>query len=389
MISSDTFFAPAEKASVELLLEQKQSVLGADFVATMLDAIPVIAMILNGQRQIVAVNKLMLQALDVDDAGLLIGRRPGEVLECIHACGSPGGCGCSRNCSVCGALNVLLESLERGCQSSGECRLLLAGSKGMALDFDATASPLHVAGKRFTVFALRDISAEKRKKVMERTFFHDIINTAGGIYGLACLLVEQEDLSRDSEQEYKGLMVSLSDSLIEDIRHQSRLMSAELGEYVPRLETVDLDGLLRAVCELYGHHDRVPGRSVRFESAGTCLVRTDVPVLRRIVGNMLLNAMEAVDAGETVQVSCHSTPELVRIEVGNPGEMPPDIRMQVFERSFSSKGATGRGIGTYSMKLFGERYLGGKVGFSCGNGRTTFYFEFPPDGILPRVHALR
>jgi sensor histidine kinase regulating citrate/malate metabolism len=36
----------------------------------------------------------------------------------------------------------------------------------------------------------------------------------------------------------------------------------------------------------------------------------------------------------------------------------------------------GRGIGTYSMKLFGEKYLKGKVWFtsSAENG-TSFFFE--------------
>mgnify|MGYP006293419399 CR=1 len=36
--------------------------------------------------------------------------------------------------------------------------------------------------------------------------------------------------------------------------------------------------------------------------------------------------------------------------------------MLLFKRSFSTKGV-GRGIGTYSMKLFGEKYLKGKVDF--------------------------
>jgi signal transduction histidine kinase len=39
------------------------------------------------------------------------------------------------------------------------------------------------------------------------------------------------------------------------------------------------------------------------------------------------------------------------------------IQLQIFQRFFSTKGP-GRGLGTYSMKLFGERYLKGKVDFS-------------------------
>ena len=38
--------------------------------------------------------------------------------------------------------------------------------------------------------------------------------------------------------------------------------------------------------------------------------------------------------------------------------MPDEVKAQIFERSFSTKGR-GRGIGTYSIKLLTERYLEG------------------------------
>jgi hypothetical protein len=55
--------------------------------------------------------------------------------------------------------------------------------------------------------------------------------------------------------------------------------------------------------------------------------------------------------------------------------VPREIPLKVFNRSSGSKAATGRGIGVYSMKLFGERYLGGKVVFQCPGGRTVFFIE--------------
>jgi signal transduction histidine kinase len=50
---------------------------------------------------------------------------------------------------------------------------------------------------------------------------------------------------------------------------------------------------------------------------------------------------------------------------------------QVFQRSFSTKGSN-RGLGTYSMKLLGENYMGGKISFESIIGKgTTFYFDLP------------
>lgn len=375
MPPSDTFFAPDGRAAYDQLRAQSLAVQRADFVTTLLNAMPVPAMILNERRQIVAVNNRLLQTFGIKEATSLIGRRPGEALGCVHFSNGPDGCGTAPNCSVCGAARTILDSMESGCQVSGECRVMLSDHGGMALELEATASPLYLSDKRFTVFALKDISAEKRKQVMEHTFFHDIINTAGGIHGLACLLVEEEDMSLDRDKEYKGLMMTLSGNLIEEIAHQRRLVAAEQGEYIPQREEVDLNELLREVCELYGHHMRVQGRNIQFEPSESCRICTDPPVLRRIVGNMVLNAMEAIAIGGIVRISYRCSPELLRIEVSNPGEIPPDIQLNVFKRSFSSKAATGRGIGTYSMKLFGERYLGGTVGFTCADGRTTFFIE--------------
>ena len=58
--------------------------------------------------------------------------------------------------------------------------------------------------------------------------------------------------------------------------------------------------------------------------------------------------------------------------------MPDEVQLQLFQRSFSTKGQTGRGIGTYSMKLLGERYLGGRVEFISRHPEgTTFTLSLP------------
>ena len=63
--------------------------------------------------------------------------------------------------------------------------------------------------------------------------------------------------------------------------------------------------------------------------------------------------------------------------------MPDDAQLQIFQRSFSTKCEPGRGLGTYSMKLLGERFMGGVVDFtSRAPEGTTFRLHFaktPPD----------
>ncbi len=66
-----------------------------------------------------------------------------------------------------------------------------------------------------------------------------------------------------------------------------------------------------------------------------------------------------------------------RIEIRNPAVIPDEVKYQIFNRSFSTKGA-GRGIGTYSVKLLTEHYLEGEVGFSTEPGSGTAFHVLLP-----------
>ena len=64
--------------------------------------------------------------------------------------------------------------------------------------------------------------------------------------------------------------------------------------------------------------------------------------------------------------------------VHNDEAIPREVQARIFQRSFSTKAQRGRGLGTYSMKLFGERYLGGEVSFtSTPEAGTEFAIVLP------------
>jgi len=372
--SATTCFALSGRASHEMLLQESGKVANSELIATLLNAMPDFLLVLNEKRQIVAVNQRMLTAFGVAIPESLLGLRPGEAIGCIHAKDGPDGCGTAKKCAVCGAVLAILASQETGLPQQRECQLM-TGDDCHALDLDVLATPVTIERERFTVLALRDISSEKRRNVMERVFFHDILNCAGGIRGLAALL--QEGTSPAAEQEYKGWMVNLADNMIEEISHQRCLLDAERGTYKPVFEAVNLAELLQDVWRLYEHHERAPGRKLVLEEPPACVLTTDRPLLRRIVGNMVLNALEACKRDDTVTIWTHVSSDHIQINVSNPGEIPVEVQLHIFNRSFSTKAKEGRGLGTYSMKLFGERYLGGKVGFNCSNCTTTFFIEVP------------
>jgi signal transduction histidine kinase len=90
---------------------------------------------------------------------------------------------------------------------------------------------------------------------------------------------------------------------------------------------------------------------------------------------MIKNAIEATVPDDHIILSCSGLGTKVRFEVHNRSIIPEDTQSELFKRFYSTK-QNGRGIGTYSMKLFGEKYLKGRVWFrSSPENGTSFYFE--------------
>ncbi|MBU0943946.1 MAG: ATP-binding protein [Proteobacteria bacterium] len=64
--------------------------------------------------------------------------------------------------------------------------------------------------------------------------------------------------------------------------------------------------------------------------------------------------------------------------VWNAQEIPQEVTNRIFQRNFSTKEEAGTGIGTYSMKLLGENFLGGQVRFTTSAKEgTIFRFTCP------------
>ncbi len=367
-----TQFAPAERAAPDQIQRQVEYfAAGSPLWLYVFNAIPDFLMVLNWERQIIFANHSLLAFLG-QDIERVSGLRPGEALNCVHAFESDCGCGTTQFCRNCGAVNAIL-ACQRGQTDTQECRILTR-VPGEALDLRVWASPLQVNGDRFTVFAVADISHEKRRRALERIFFHDVMNTATGLHGFASLL---HKASPEELDELKDIITRLTERLIDEISIQREIMAAENDELIVHPQPVVIEGLLQEIVDQYSQHPVGRSRSMYIDDRVPDLTLfTDRTLLRRVLGNMVKNALEACLPGETVTLGCEQRGEQVEMWVRNPSPMPLDVQLQVFQRSFSTKGP-GRGLGTYSMKLLGERYLKGRVTFSSGENGTVFKIRCP------------
>jgi signal transduction histidine kinase len=301
-----------------------------------------------------------------------LGQRPGEILDCVHAAGAPGGCGTTEFCRTCGAVHAILSAL-RGMESLEECRIVQV--EGSALDLRVQGTPLEVEGQKFAVFSVEDISHEKRRRALERIFFHDILNTASVLKGFADILQDATPAEIGLVREHFG---HYADRLVDEINAQRELAAAETDDLIVHLEPVNALALLRQLATVHGHHPAAKDRQIVVTpDSQSVTFLTDPTLLGRVLGNMLKNALEASAPGDTVTLSCARGGDRVAFSVHNPTYMPRKVQLQVFQRSFSTKGA-GRGLGTYSMRLLSEQYLGGRVTFtSSPDDGTTFVAIYP------------
>lgn len=345
----------------------------------LLDAMPGMVLILNNDRRIVFANRVFYQLSGKTEGQSLVGKLIGDVLSCHAALDSRAGCGTADSCETCGALTALLSGLS-GKDSVEECTLTRsAGAAVENLTLRVWSSPFTYNNQTFVVLAGMDISHERRRLALERTFFHDILNLVGSIRGFAELL--EIDESIDPLEVSRRIQMA-SQRVIDEIDAQRVLLAVEKGELKVDNHLLASKDVLDDLVDIYEGQEVARQRRLLIDKASTAVsFVSDATLLRRILGNMVKNALEATPAGEVVKLGVDVTDSGLKFWVQNSAVIPISYQQRVFQRDFSTKGA-GRGLGTYSMKLLGQ-FLAGEVTFtSTPRDGTCFMLELPIEPSL-------
>ncbi len=369
---------PEARLSVEEVRKQAQYFSEIPFFRQLIDSVSDIVLILNDTRQIVLANQHLYDRFQVNEAKV-IGLRPGECMDCIHGLETSGGCGTTDFCRACGAARAIFNRSITCETDVQECRIRRKISPD-SLDLRVRAVPLlTIRDQSFTIFVITDIKHEKRRQALEQVFFQDILKMAWNLAGVAELL---QSGYPEKRQEYENLILHTAQNLVKEINRQKLLGIAEDDDLIVAPAVMNSADFLRKMADFYRKQRQAVEQIAVDENIVSVNFVSDREMLRRVLENMIDNALESVKPGEKVTLGCESDAETVTFWVHNPGEMPEEARLQVFQRSFSTR-AKGRGLGTYTIRLLSERYLKGRVSFTTSKENGTVFRASYPISLNP------
>jgi len=381
--SASTYFAPAERAGVKAVRQAVERLSTNAVVSQVLRLLGGWVAVLNAQRQVLAVNHTLLHALGADDPASLCGLRPGEMLHCVHAQDHPGGCGTSRFCSTCGAAIAIVASQRSSEIQERECVLTIErNGETVDRDFVVRACPFEMDGEQLVLVCMQDVSEEKRRMWLERTFLHDLGNT------LLPLLHACQVLGAVFRGAAPAAFLQIRETaelLVAELKIQRLLCQPDTDPGLLDLEETRPSRLLERLRETLAHHPAGAGQSITIRPPDADRpLQTDPALLLRVLSNMAVNALEAGTAGDEIRVWTEEKDEAVTFRAWNSQPIPPPLQQRVFQQFFSSKEGSGRGLGTHSMKLIGENLLRGRVTFSSTPAEGTTFSITLPRAIEPQ-----
>jgi signal transduction histidine kinase len=147
-----------------------------------------------------------------------------------------------------------------------------------------------------------------------------------------------------------------------------------------RWETVDLVGLVQNVLELVQHLPSSRGKRILFRPEGPVMAPADANELQGLVNNLVVNALENMDVGGTVEIGLRTIQDTVELTVTDNGcGMSKDVLAKVFEPFFTrSKTGKGTGLGLFISQRVATQHGGTITAASDGPGQgSQFTVRFP------------
>ncbi|MHA1124727.1 MAG: PAS domain-containing sensor histidine kinase [Candidatus Heimdallarchaeota archaeon] len=373
MPKANTHFAPAERLENDEVYSQTIKVLGLRSTLSVLDGLPNMIAIINKERQVIYANESFTKTLGLASFEEALGYRPGELVACIHSNEMDSGCGTAIDCRYCGAVLTILLTQETDQRQEDDC-LITTKHKGkiVPLELHIIASPITIDEQKFYLVSMTDKSNQNRRDYLEKTFIHDIINTTWALSSRVEFF--PSDGLNEIQEDYLIKIKDEVTKLLDEIEGQRDLIKLESDDLKPEFEKIDLQEVIQSVIHTLSTDTVSHNKKIQLAKDSEFIsIKTDKRLLRRVLLNLLKNALEASKKQEVVVIGCAINDKKPTIWIKNNAVLKPEIMSHIFQKSFSTKGI-GRGLGTFSAKILIEEYLNGDISFESSKETGTIFY---------------
>jgi two-component system, NtrC family, sensor histidine kinase KinB len=244
-----------------------------------------------------------------------------------------------------------------------------------------------IARQPILQWILRDISErlalDELRADLTSMIFHDLRSPLGNV--ISSLEVLQTSLPMDDEALQSVLAIAVRSS-----RRLSRLVESlldlgqlEAGQAVLHKAQGSISALIAEAVEEIHPMAEAKGHMLQFslEPAGLPTVEMDVDMIRRVLINLLENAVKYTRSGGRISISADRTGDEVRVKVSDTGPgIPAGDQQRIFEKfaRLQHEGrAKGLGLGLTFCRLAVGAH-GGRIWVESQVGQgSTFSFTLP------------
>jgi signal transduction histidine kinase/DNA-binding response OmpR family regulator len=243
----------------------------------------------------------------------------------------------------------------------------------------------HLRDFRRIILWTKDISAKKDQERMNRdllaTTTHDLKGPLGAIINSIELI---EQMTPDKPVRVEELLNRVSSSSRNCINLIDELLSARRiqdGVFVVKPKLLDLQDDLHEVVLDFLPMAKSKGISLSDKPSGVSSIYADSIALRRVLGNLISNALKFTPKGGSVELSTESDENEVRISCADSGAgIDAHLQHTLFEkygRLDRDQGIDGTGLGLFVTKNIVDAH-GGRIEVKSSAGKgTTFIVSFP------------
>jgi signal transduction histidine kinase len=254
--------------------------------------------------------------------------------------------------------------------------LVLAAAAGSLGVIPPIVSPLlGLAGSTLVLETMAWSEERGRRRALERLeaakqqftdmLVHDLRRRVSSIQMSASLLERELGERPEKVAELLGMIRATTERMLVEASDLLDIRRIQEGKLPLQRESVSLRRLLTDTIEELQPAGRLSGVGMRLAADGETTVRVDPGIFRRILANLVWNALLHAPSGSDVELECGTGPGgQAHVRVANGGRPIPDERQALLFEAFSA-GATasgdvtsGAGLGLAFCKLAVEAHAG-------------------------------